>query len=181
MCFRLFVLAGKKSVQKRKRLKCIFPFSLLNKVADQFCKLTQYLIKLFHWSAIFFYFVVFKFNSKTIGIHPIKPNFDIQSNSQTMQKLGCILFFLALPWISIAQPFVANYDEAKVPVFTLPDLLVFNDGTPVANKKDWDKRRSEIYSIFEKEVFGAVSYTHLRAHETGRNLVCRLLLEKKKK
>ena len=26
----------------------------------------------------------------------------------------------------------------------------------------------------------AVSYTHLRAHETGRNLVCRLLLEKKK-
>src|SRR5665213_1777273 len=25
---------------------------------------------------------------------------------------------------------------------------------------------------------GAVSYTHLRAHETGRNLVCRLLLEK---
>src|SRR5665213_4261749 len=27
----------------------------------------------------------------------------------------------------------------------------------------------------------AVSYTHLRAHETGRNIVCRLLLEKKKK
>src|SRR5665213_3731959 len=26
----------------------------------------------------------------------------------------------------------------------------------------------------------AVSYTHLRAHETGRNLVCRLLLDKKK-
>ncbi len=26
-----------------------------------------------------------------------------------------------------------------------------------------------------------VSYTHLRAHETGRNLVCRLPLEKKKK
>ena len=29
--------------------------------------------------------------------------------------------------------------------------------------------------------YWAVSYTHLRAHETGRNLVCRLLLEKKKK
>ena len=27
--------------------------------------------------------------------------------------------------------------------------------------------------------YAAVSYTHLRAHETGRNLVCRLLLEKK--
>src|SRR5660398_197486 len=28
---------------------------------------------------------------------------------------------------------------------------------------------------------GSVSYTHLRAHETKANLVCRLLLEKKKK
>src|SRR5678810_1320435 len=27
-------------------------------------------------------------------------------------------------------------------------------------------------------IASAVSYTHLRAHETGRNLVCRLLLEK---
>ena len=27
----------------------------------------------------------------------------------------------------------------------------------------------------------AVSYTHLRAHETRHDLVCRLLLEKKKK
>src|SRR5660398_81335 len=30
-------------------------------------------------------------------------------------------------------------------------------------------------------VYEAVSYTHLRAHETKANLVCRLLLEKKKK
>ena len=28
---------------------------------------------------------------------------------------------------------------------------------------------------------GTVSYTHLRAHETPEHLVCRLLLEKKKK
>ncbi|GLO89397.1 hypothetical protein HpBGD16_15110 [Helicobacter pylori] len=28
---------------------------------------------------------------------------------------------------------------------------------------------------------GAVPYTHLRAHETRHDLVCRLLLEKKKK
>eukprot|EP00658_Telonema_sp_P-2_P070171 TRINITY_DN59770_c0_g1_i2.p1 TRINITY_DN59770_c0_g1~~TRINITY_DN59770_c0_g1_i2.p1 ORF type:complete len:136 (-),score=12.97 TRINITY_DN59770_c0_g1_i2:93-500(-) len=31
------------------------------------------------------------------------------------------------------------------------------------------------------KVLGAVSYTHLRAHETPEHLVCRLLLEKKKK
>ena len=32
----------------------------------------------------------------------------------------------------------------------------------------------------ETESLDAVSYTHLRAHETLRHLVCRLLLEKKK-
>ena len=31
------------------------------------------------------------------------------------------------------------------------------------------------------EMMKAVSYTHLRAHETRHDLVCRLLLEKKKK
>ena len=36
-------------------------------------------------------------------------------------------------------------------------------------------------SLLEASENMAVSYTHLRAHETGRNLVCRLLLEKKKK
>eukprot|EP00658_Telonema_sp_P-2_P022669 TRINITY_DN19060_c0_g1_i8.p1 TRINITY_DN19060_c0_g1~~TRINITY_DN19060_c0_g1_i8.p1 ORF type:complete len:124 (-),score=40.91 TRINITY_DN19060_c0_g1_i8:27-398(-) len=33
----------------------------------------------------------------------------------------------------------------------------------------------------EVQYAGAVSYTHLRAHETPEHLVCRLLLEKKKK
>ena len=32
--------------------------------------------------------------------------------------------------------------------------------------------------LLEAMASGPVSYTHLRAHETGRNLVCRLLLEK---
>ena len=32
----------------------------------------------------------------------------------------------------------------------------------------------------EVAIMGAVSYTHLRAHETVLDLVCRLLLEKKK-
>ena len=34
--------------------------------------------------------------------------------------------------------------------------------------------------IFDSNSFTAVSYTHLRAHETVLDLVCRLLLEKKK-
>ncbi len=37
------------------------------------------------------------------------------------------------------------------------------------------------YKIIQKKDIKAVSYTHLRAHETVLDLVCRLLLEKKKK
>eukprot|EP00828_Plagiopyla_frontata_P049013 TRINITY_DN9595_c0_g1_i1.p1 TRINITY_DN9595_c0_g1~~TRINITY_DN9595_c0_g1_i1.p1 ORF type:complete len:154 (+),score=17.18 TRINITY_DN9595_c0_g1_i1:313-774(+) len=37
-----------------------------------------------------------------------------------------------------------------------------------------------ILDVQNMGALGSVSYTHLRAHETGRNLVCRLLLEKKK-
>ncbi|MEI6142256.1 MAG: hypothetical protein WCP85_23485 [Mariniphaga sp.] len=73
-----------------------------------------------------------------------------------MKNLTSFLLFLLLPCLSMAQQFVANYDESKMPAYTLPDPLVFNDGTAVVNKKDWDKRRSEIFSLFEKEVFGVV-------------------------
>src|SRR5660398_311980 len=41
--------------------------------------------------------------------------------------------------------------------------------------------RSWMDRIWTDRIRGAVSYTHLRAHETKANLVCRLLLEKKKK
>src|SRR5450759_3318005 len=40
----------------------------------------------------------------------------------------------------------------------------------------------ETWGFYRKSVkLIAVSYTHLRAHETRHDLVCRLLLEKKKK
>ena len=49
----------------------------------------------------------------------------------------------------------ANYDESKVPSFTLPDPLVMNDGTPVKDKKQWmEKRRGEILAMFENEMYG---------------------------
>ena len=42
------------------------------------------------------------------------------------------------------------------------------------------KTNSDGDSVWSKEFTGSVSYTHLRAHETVLDLVCRLLLEKKK-
>ncbi len=73
-----------------------------------------------------------------------------------MKELLSFLLLLTLPWLSNAQQFVANYDESKVPLYTLPNPLIFNNGTAVTNKKDWQKRRAEIYSIFETEVFGVI-------------------------
>src|SRR5450756_2510257 len=43
-----------------------------------------------------------------------------------------------------------------------------------------DGRRDERLDLGHDTALHAVSYTHLRAHETRHDLVCRLLLEKKK-
>ncbi|VTU58908.1 Glycosyltransferase [Lactobacillus casei W56] [Lacticaseibacillus rhamnosus] len=44
-----------------------------------------------------------------------------------------------------------------------------------------ESHRSDIWVATLWESVYAVSYTHLQAHETEADLVCRLLLEKKKK
>lgn len=65
--------------------------------------------------------------------------------------LGFILLFcnLALPAQEI------NYDEAKVPLYTLPDPLVMENGTKVTSKEEWiEKRRPEIVGLFETHVYG---------------------------
>ena len=57
------------------------------------------------------------------------------------------------------------------------------------NYCEFDKYATKAYSLIHNEsedknlgdITKAVSYTHLRAHETVLDLVCRLLLEKKKK
>jgi len=50
--------------------------------------------------------------------------------------------------------FVANYDEDKVPDYTLPDPLIFEDGTKVENAAMWERRRAEILALFETQVYG---------------------------
>lgn len=54
-----------------------------------------------------------------------------------------------------AEPADTNYDEAKVPVYMLPEVLVNAAGEPVQTVSDWrDKRRPEILRLFEESVYG---------------------------
>lgn len=56
---------------------------------------------------------------------------------------------------TVAQVKEANYDEAKVGQYTLPDPLKMEDGTPVADARAWrEKRRPEILRLFETHMYG---------------------------
>jgi hypothetical protein len=65
-----------------------------------------------------------------------------------------------------AQPKGYNYDEAKVPDYTLPDPLLFSDGSPVKTVADWKKRRAEVLHLFQDQVYGKVPsrFDPLRYH-----------------
>jgi hypothetical protein len=54
-----------------------------------------------------------------------------------------------------AQPPETNYDEAKMPPYTLPDPLVMADGQKVTDAETWrSKRRPEILKLFQTFVYG---------------------------
>ena len=53
----------------------------------------------------------------------------------------------------LAAPVIT--DEAKVPPYTLPDPLAFQDGTRVRSARDWtERRRPELLRLFESEIYG---------------------------
>ncbi len=71
---------------------------------------------------------------------------------------GCTLGMMVLmPAVALgAEPAAKpNYDEDKVPVYTLPDPLVMADGTKVTDAGMWrTRRRAEILRLFETHVYG---------------------------
>lgn len=73
------------------------------------------------------------------------------------QLLTLLLIALLLCVFSAAaqEPFKPNYDEAKVPKYTLPDPLTMADGSSVKDAATWtNKRRPEILKLFETNVYG---------------------------
>lgn len=51
--------------------------------------------------------------------------------------------------------FSQNYDEAKVPHYTLPDVLKTTSGKTIRNEEKWEKlRRPEVLKLFEDHIYG---------------------------
>ena len=57
---------------------------------------------------------------------------------------------------ALAAPPPANYDESKMPAYTLPDPLVFESGKAVAAAADWPRRRAEILRLLQDQMYGVM-------------------------
>jgi len=67
--------------------------------------------------------------------------------------LTLLALLAALP--GFAAPKDTNYDEDKVPEYTLPDPLLMQDGTSVTSAHQWtSSRRGEILELFREHVYG---------------------------
>jgi len=58
--------------------------------------------------------------------------------------------------LAVKTGHVSNYDEDKIKPYTLPDPLVFANGTRVADATAWKKRREELIAIYERDIFGRI-------------------------
>lgn len=93
-----------------------------------------------------------------------------------MKRLFTAIFYLCLCISACAQnstpPPVGpvpgyNYDESKVPEYTLPDVLLCSDGTRVTTVREWEKkRRPEVLKLFETEMYGEAPPAPLLRFET---------------
>ncbi len=71
--------------------------------------------------------------------------------------LGLLMssFLLAVCRTSGGEAFKPNYDESKVPPYTLPDPLTLANGEKVTDARTWQtKRRPEVLGLFQTHVYG---------------------------
>ena len=80
-----------------------------------------------------------------------------QEDHQLMMKKMGIKELRPGPSGNPKAPNAANTDESKAtPYKSLPDPLLFNDGTTVKTTDQWEKRRLEIFEDFNREMYGRV-------------------------
>ena len=70
-------------------------------------------------------------------------------------KNNVLFFLLGLSGVGFAQSNPANYDESKIPPYTLPDALTTLDGQKIKRSQEWQNtRRPEILQLFADHVYG---------------------------
>ncbi len=58
----------------------------------------------------------------------------------------------------------ANYDEALIPPYELPELLVTDDGERITDTETWENvRRKELLDLFADEIYGRLPETDIHA------------------
>jgi len=71
-----------------------------------------------------------------------------------MKKYLLLLTLMICTSLAFTQP---NYDEGKVPQYTLPEPLVTKSGKMVNTSQDWNKiRRPELIDIFKEHMYGNI-------------------------
>jgi len=54
-------------------------------------------------------------------------------------------------------PWEVNYDESQMPAYTLPDVLLCQDGSKVGSVEEWQtKRRPELLQMFKDVMYGEI-------------------------
>jgi hypothetical protein len=77
-----------------------------------------------------------------------------EKNSIMKKTISFILSILFAGSVS-AQRSNVNQDESKVPVYTLPELLVCQNGDQVTSVAQWEKqRRPELLALFANQMYG---------------------------
>jgi hypothetical protein len=72
-----------------------------------------------------------------------------------IMKNTITFLLLTLSMTGFTQDFTPNYDESKIPAYSLPELLVAKGGKKITSKVQWEKkRRSEILAVFESQMYG---------------------------
>ena len=69
-------------------------------------------------------------------------------------KYALLLCCLGVSGVRAQEP-AMNYDESRVPAYTLPDPLTMSDGRRVADAEGWmSERRPELLALFESQIYG---------------------------
>jgi hypothetical protein len=75
---------------------------------------------------------------------------------KTLPMMGlCLMLGFTGAQVKAQEPNEANYDESKVPQFTLPEVLKCNNGQEIMTAEQWEGiRRPELMTIFTEQMFG---------------------------